>query len=208
MKGLFLSLDGIDGCGKSTQSRLLSDWLRSRGHAVTICADPGGTPLGDQLRSILLQQKQALALPAEALLFMASRAQLVADVIRPALERGDDVVSDRFLLANVVYQGYGGGLDPRQLWEAGRLSTGGLQPDLTFVLDLPVALARTRRNRPPDSMEGRDDAYHQRVRDGFLTEARKKPDTIIVLDAAQPVEVVQERIVQEVQRVLEARPGA
>src|SRR5687768_16999826 len=153
MKGLFLSLDGIDGCGKSTQARLLAERLRAEGHTVTSCADPGGTPLGDQLRSILLQQKQTISLSAEALLFMASRAQLVADIIHPALNNGHIVVSDRYLLANVVYQGHGGGLDPEQLWEVGRLATSGLLPNLTLLLDLPVSLARSRRNRPPDRME-------------------------------------------------------
>lgn len=208
MKGLFISLDGIDGCGKSTQARLLADRLRAEGLPVTTCADPGGTPLGDQLRAILLQQKHALSLSAEALLFMASRAQLVADIIRPSLEQGHLVVSDRYLLANVVYQGYGGGLDPTQLWEVGRLATGGLLPDLTLLLDLPVPLARTRRNRPPDRVESRDDAYHERVRNGFLIEARQRPGNIVIIDASPGAEMVQERIFQEVRRVVETREGA
>jgi dTMP kinase len=190
MKGLFLSLDGIDGCGKSTQSRRLADRLRAQGHTVTTCADPGGTPLGDQMRSILLQQKQALSLPAEA------------------LESGNIVVSDRYLLANVVYQGHGGGLDPEQLWEVGRLATGGLLPDLTLLLDLPVPLARSRRDRPPDRMESRDDAYHERVRQGFLLEARRRPGGIVVIDASPGADSVQDRIAQEVRRVVEARAGA
>jgi dTMP kinase len=205
-RGLFLSLDGIDGCGKSTQSRLLADWLRKQGHTVVTCRDPGSTVLGDQIRAIVLEQKHTLALPAEALLFMASRAQLVAEIVLPALERGHTAVSDRFLLANVVYQGHGGGLDPRQLWEAGRLSTGGLEPDLTLVLDLPVILARSRCRRPLDSVESRGYDYHERVRQGFLTEARQQPGRIVVLDATAALEAVHERIVQEVQSVLEARP--
>jgi dTMP kinase len=208
MSGLFFSLDGIDGCGKSTQGRLLAKWLSDQGHRVVTCRDPGSTALGDQIRAILLEQKHALALRAEALLFMASRAQLVAEIIRPALTEGQIVVSDRFLLANVVYQGHAGGLEPQLLREAGRLSTDGLEPDLTIVLDLPVALARARLNRPADRMESRDEAYHQRVRDGFLIEARRRPERMVVLDADQPVETVHQRIVQEVRRVLETHSGA
>src|SRR5690242_227605 len=132
--GLFLSLDGPDGAGKSTQLRLLADWLRGRGLPVTECTDPGGTDLGKQLRQILLGYKGQMGLRCEALLFMASRAQLVEEIIRPALTLGHVVVCDRFLLANVVYQGHAGGLDPEELWQVGRFSTAGVQPDLALVL--------------------------------------------------------------------------
>src|SRR6266849_8135955 len=191
---LFISLDGLDGTGKSTQCRLLADWLRKEGREVIECADPGGTSAGDAIREILLGQKHDLALPCEALLFMASRAQLTAEVIRPALDAGRTVVADRFLLANVVYQGHAGGLDPNQLWEIGRLATGGLLPHLTFVLDLPVATALSRRSGPADRVESRDIAYHSRVREGFLAEARRHPDIIKVVDANQPIPSVHEQI--------------
>src|SRR5262245_56156492 len=134
----FISLDGLDGCGESTQCRLLAEWLRGRGFYVVQCADPGGTPVGDGIRNLLLSDFHQLTLTCEAFLFMASRAQLVAQVIRPALDTGRAVVCDRFLLANIVYQGHAGGLDVEQLWAMGRLATGGLEPDLTIVLDLPV----------------------------------------------------------------------
>jgi dTMP kinase len=205
MKPLFLSLDGLDGAGKSTQHRLLCDWLREQGRMVTSCIDPGGTPLGQSLRAILLTHRHDLALPSEALLFMASRAQLVSEVISPALAAGHVVVSDRFTLANVVYQGHAGGLDPETLWEVGRLATGGLEPDLTVVLDLPPEQARTRRDRPADRMESRIDPTT--VRTGFLAEARKRPERIRVIDAAAPVEVVQEAIRREVAELL-AEPEA
>src|SRR5271154_6577087 len=113
---LFLSLDGLDGTGKSTQCRLLIEWLGGEGREVVSCIDPGGTALGQELRQILLSKRRPLARECEALLFMASRAELVAEVIRPALELGKIVVSDRFLLANVVYQGHAGGLDVDLLW--------------------------------------------------------------------------------------------
>jgi dTMP kinase len=191
---LFISLDGLDGTGKSTQCRLLADWLRKLGHEVIECADPGGTAAGDAIREILLGQKHDLALPCEALLFMASRAQLAAEVIRPALAAGRTVVADRFLLANVVYQGHAGGLDPNQLWEIGKVATGGLMPHLTFVLDLPVATALSRRSGTADRVESRDSAYHTRVREGFLAEARRHPDTIQVVDASHPIPSVHEQI--------------
>src|SRR4051794_23040718 len=141
----FFSFDGLDGAGKSTQCRLLAGHLRSRGTEVVECTDPGGTHVGQVLRDVLLDPKNRLCLQAEALLFMASRAQLVAEVIRPALEAGRAVVSDRFLLANVVYQGHAGGLDPEMLWAVGRLAIDGLEPDLTFLLDLPLERAAPRR---------------------------------------------------------------
>jgi dTMP kinase len=205
---VFVSLDGLDGTGKSTQCRLLADWLRGRGLAVTECTDPGGTAVGGVVRELLLHHRAELALRCEALLFMASRAQLVAEVIRPALDAGRAVVCDRFTLANVVYQGHAGGLDPRQLWDLGRFATGGLEPDLTVVLDLPPDAALARRRRPPDRFESRDAAYQVRVREGFLAEARSQPGRVRVVDASLPVEAVHERICEEVARVLEARAGA
>jgi dTMP kinase len=204
----FLSLDGLDGTGKSTQCRLLAAWLRGRGLAVTECTDPGGTAVGGVVRDLLLHHRAEVALRCEALLFMASRAQLVAEVIRPALDAGRAVVCDRYQLANVVYQGHAGGLDPRQLWDIGRFATGGLEPDLTLVLDLAPEAALARRRRPPDRVESRDADYQARVRDGFLTEARLRPERIRVIDASLPVEAVHERICEEVARVMEARPGA
>ncbi len=195
----FVSLDGLDGTGKSTQCRLLAAWLRDRGLAVTECADPGGTAVGDVIRDLLLGHRHAMSLPCEALLFMASRAQLTAEIIRPALEAGRAVVSDRYLLANVVYQGHAGGLDPEQLWQAGRLATGGLEPDLTIVLDLPIEEALRRRTGPADRVESRDAVYQLRVRDGFLTEARHRPDRIRVVDAGLPIEVVHQHICEALQ---------
>ena len=201
-RAAFIVLDGLDGTGKSTQCRLLADRLRGAGHDVVTCVDPGGTALGGQLRELLLHHRGDIAPPCEALLFMASRAQLVHEIIRPALAAGRIVVSDRFLLANVVYQGHAAGLKVEQLWQVGRLSTGGLEPDLTLVLDLPIETALARRGRPADRMESRGCEYQQRVRDGFLTEARCRPERVRVIDAGTPVEVVHEEIWREVTNVL------
>ena len=203
-RGLFVSLDGLDGAGKSTQCRLLAEWLRAQGHTVETCSDPGSTSVGDRIRELLLSRE--MALPCEALLFMASRAQLVAEIIRPALQAGKIVVSDRFLLANVAYQGHAGGIDPEYLWSIGRFATAGLEPDLTLVLDMPPPLAQSRRKVAADRVEHRDAAYHRRVRDGFLAEAQRKPEHIRVIDASGSVEAVQEGIRQEVAHVLAAHP--
>ena len=191
MRAPFISLDGLDGAGKSTQCRLLADWLRERGYDVATCADPGGTEIGDVLRRLLLEHRGHMTLPCEALLFMASRAQLVAEVIRPALDAGKAVVCDRFLLANVVYQGHAGGLDPEKLWEIGRMATGGLEPDMTFVLDLPTDIAHSRRKTQSDRMERRAAEYFTMVRQGFLAESLRQPKRIRVIDATLSVDEVQ-----------------
>jgi dTMP kinase len=204
---IFISLDGLDGAGKSTQCRLLADWLRAGGHAVTTCTDPGGTPLGAQLRSLVLHYRAEIDRMCEALLFMASRAQLLAEVIRPALASGKIVISDRFLLANIVYQGHAGGLDVERLWEVGRFAAGGLEPDLTIVLDLPPEQAAQRRGRPADRIEGRDVAYHARLRQGFLAEAQRRPERIRVVDASPPLEVVQQAIRREIAALVHRNGG-
>lgn len=204
MPGLFVSLDGIDGTGKSTQIRLLADWLTSQGRRVVRCVDPGGTPIGDVLRDLVLDHRREMSLTCEALVFMASRAELVSRIIGPALDDGAIVISDRFLLATVVYQGHGGGLDVDDLWRVGRLAAGGVEPALTLVLDLPVESAEERRGRLPDRLERRNREYHERVRQGFLIEARRRPEAIHVIDASGSTVRVHERIVNEIRPILPA----
>ena len=131
---------------------------------------------------------------------MAARSQMVEEVIRPALAEGKTVVSDRYLLANVVYQGHAGGLDPATLWEVGRVATGGLMPDLTIVLDVPAEVAAARMTRPLDRMEQQGAAFHDRVRQGFLAEAARTPTEIVVVDATGSVDEVSERIRKVVER--------
>jgi dTMP kinase len=198
----FISLDGLDGTGKSTQCRMLADWFRRQGWETVECADPGGTPIGDVLRDLLLDRHREMSLPCETFLFMASRAELTAKVIAPALAAGRAVVADRYLLANVVYQGHAGGLDPEHLWELGMLATGGLETDLTLVLDLPVGRALGRRARGADRVESRETTYHERVRAGFLAEAHRRPDKIHVVDAGGSISDLHERICREVANVL------
>jgi dTMP kinase len=204
MRPLFLSLDGIDGTGKSTQIRLLADWLRARGASVVTCNDPGGTPLGERLREILLSHADERCPMAEALMFMASRAELLERIVRPTLAAGQIVLLDRYLLATLVYQGYGCGLNVESLGTLVRLAAGRLEPDLTLVLDLPVEQAQRRRGRDPDRMESRTWDFHERVRQGFLIEAAKEPDRIRVIDASKTVEEIHAAICTEVGRVLES----
>jgi len=205
MSGLFFSIDGGDGVGKSTQTELFSQWLRQQGREVVACRDPGSTNLGEAVREILLDRHDLkIHRRSEMLLYMAARAQLVEEIIRPALEQGKLVVSDRFLLANVVYQGYGGGLDVETLWQVGQASTGGLMPDLTIVLDMPAETAADRINRKLDRMEQQGADFHSRVRQGFLTEARRRPE-IVVVNAALAVDEVQTAIRQAAEKVISRR---
>ncbi len=203
-RGLFLSLDGIDGCGKSTQCKLLADWLRSQSVDVVACVDPGGTEIGDALRDLLLHRRSNMTIECEAMLFMASRAQLAAEIIRPAIEAGKWVVSDRYLLANVVYQGHAGGLDPLVLQKIGMLVTRQLIPELTFVLDLPVEAALRRRKLESDRIESRASDFHDRVRGGFLAEAERSQH-IRVIDATPPADVVHAEIRREVEALRQGR---
>jgi dTMP kinase len=216
-RGLFLTLDGPDGGGKTTQAATLAAWLRAQGVTVLTCRDPGGTSLGERVRPILLDRGTVnLSLRAEMLLYMASRAQLVEEVIRPALELGQVVVSDRYLLANIVYQGYAGGLAVDEVGRVGLAATGGLLPDLTLILDVPVAVARARVGGARDRIEDRPEAYHSKVREGFLRAAEEGrdgacpyyPAPIVVLDASADPETISDRIRSEVERALALGPRA
>lgn len=182
--GRFIVLEGIDGAGKSSQIAALVGWLREQGRHVTTCRDPGSTPAGDAIRGILLDRHEIDLAPAsEMLLYMAARAQLVAEVIAPALARGEWVVSDRFLLANIVYQGYAGGLDPEVVRRVGAVATGGLEPDLVLLLDIDLETASRRLARPLDKLENRGDDFRRRLRDGYRAEAARDPLRIKTVDA-------------------------
>jgi dTMP kinase len=190
---LFFSFDGIDGVGKSTQVRLFEETLRGYGYDVVLCRDPGSTPLGERIRQLLLSidADTPINRRSEMLLYMAARAQLVDQVIRPSLDAGRVVIADRYLLANVVYQGHAGGLDPRQIWQVGQVATDGLMPDCVFVLDLSIESANLRLNRSLDRMESQGDEYRERLRQGFLAEAARAAGRIHVIDAGQSIEAVQ-----------------
>ncbi len=187
---MFFSIDGGDGTGKSTQIERFCRWLESEGREVVTCRDPGSTPLGEAIRELLLNRHDlSIHRRSEMLLYMAARAQLVEEVIRPALKAGKTVVSDRYLLANVVYQGHAGGLDVDTLWQVGHTAIDHLAPDLTIVLDLPSEAAAARLSGELDRMEKQGAAFHSRVRQGFLEEASRQAH-IAVVDASRSIEEV------------------
>jgi dTMP kinase len=192
---MFFSFDGIDGGGKSTQVSLLAGSLRDRGYDVVVCRDPGSTPLGERIRTLLLTSGEETPIDrrSEMFLYMAARAQLVVEVIRPALHAGKIVIADRYLLANVVYQGHAGGLDTAEIWQVGRIATQGLLPDCVFLLDMVPETAGQRLDRPLDRMESRGDEYRERLRTGFLAEASACPHIHIVA-ADRPINEVQAEI--------------
>ena len=204
---LFVTFEGPEGCGKTTQVRLLRDWLSARGHDVLATREPGGTHIGDQIRQILLDPKHTEMCPAtEILLFSAARAQIVGQILRPHLERGGIVLCDRFADSTLAYQGYGLGLDLDVLRAITGFATGGLAPDVTFYLDLP-AEEGLRRKAGADRgewnrMERKRLEYHQRVIRGYRELARQEPARWVVLDATQEVETIQRAIREEVRRRL------
>jgi dTMP kinase len=193
---LFFSFDGIDGVGKSTQLRLFCQWLEDQGRETVVCRDPGSTPLGERVREILLNSDESVAIGprSEMLLYMAARAQLVDEVIQPALDAGRTVVSDRFLLANVVYQGYAGGLDVPAIRQVGAVAIDGVAPDCTFLLDMDPATALGRLGRQLDRVESRGAAYREQLRVGFLEEAATMGASVHVVPADRTVETVQTEI--------------
>ena len=199
---MFFSFDGLDGAGKTTQMDLFCVWLGERGHDVVRCHDPGSTPLGEQVREMLLGHRTPIARTTEMLLFMAARAQLVEDVIRPALAQRKTIVSDRYLLANLVYQGHAGGLDVDTIRSVGQTATGGIMPDLVFVLDMPSETAAGRIDRQRDRMESQGADYQQRLRQGFLAEAARDPRGIVVVDATREIGPVQADIRAAAETVL------
>ena len=192
----FLTFEGIEGSGKTTQIQLLLDWLRSYTDKVLHTREPGGTAIGDGIREILLHPDNTEMAPeAEILLFSAARAQIVQQVIRPHLEQGWIVVCDRFADSTLAYQGYGHGLSLDALRQITSFATGGLTPDLTIYLDLEVDAGLRRKAQTPEEwnrMEAKEVAYHRRVRDGYHALIAAESQRWLVLDAAQPVDVIQE----------------
>ncbi len=200
LAGRFVVIDGPDGAGKSTQLRLLAEWLRGQGLAVTATRDPGGTAIGDRIRQILLDGAHGeMAAACETMLYMASRAQLAAEVIRPALARGDCVLCDRYVSATVAYQG-AGGVPADDVMTAGRIAVGDTWPDLTVILDLPAeeGLARIAGVGAPDRVESKAPAFHRRVAELFREQAARDPARVVVIDARGSIDDVQARLRQAV----------
>ena len=205
--GLFITFEGGEGTGKSTQARLLVDRLSAQGRPVVGLREPGGTPLGDYLRGWLKSADRPLTAEAELLLFVASRAELVRTVIVPALEAGTTVVLDRYADSTTAYQGHGRRLPLRMVRAANQLATEGLTPDLTVLLDAPPAAALGRVSVPAAGDDGRrfeeaDAGFHRRVRLGFRRLARRSPGRWLVLDALAPVETIHAWVWERVEGLL------
>ncbi|WP_329457182.1 dTMP kinase [Streptomyces sp. NBC_01497] len=189
--GFFIAVEGGDGAGKSTQVEAVAEWIRAKGHEVVVTREPGATPVGKRLRTILLDVSSAgLSNRAEALLYAADRAEHIDSVVRPALERGAIVVSDRYIDSSVAYQGAGRDLSPTEIARISRWATQGLVPHLTVLLDIDPATARERFTEAPDRLESEPAEFHERVRTGFLTLAAADPARYLVVDAGQGPEAV------------------
>ena len=196
--GKFIVLDGPDGCGKSTQSRLLTEWLNGQGVATASFRDPGTTVIGEKIRDILLSPAhEAMTTPTEVLLYMAARAQLWSEEIAPALQRGQCVLLDRWLSSTCAYQGYAGRFGMDKVIGIAADSLERLWPDLTIILDVDLETAAGRLDRELDRMEQKGDSYHAKVREGFLELARRRDDFAVV-DATAGPEVVHEAVLAAV----------
>lgn len=203
-RGLFITFEGTDGAGKTTQIQCLSANLKRAGYAVCLTREPGGTPISEQIRDMVLNPDHSeMSATTELLLYAASRAQHVSEVIKPALEAGKIVISSRFTDAMVVYQGHGRGLDLDRIHHLNRIATDGVTPDVTFVLDLPVeiGLQRVQKSRGGlDRLEGEKIEFHRRLRDGYQTLAKQEPQRLKLIDA----QVNSEQVYAQIQTVIQS----
>nr|WP_202129859.1 dTMP kinase [Rathayibacter iranicus] len=194
---MFVTLEGGDGAGKTTQARLLEEWLAARGETVVRTREPGGTDVGVQIREIVLHHRGEIDPRAEAMLYAADRAQHIGTLVRPAIERGEVVVQDRYIDSSVAYQGAGRVLDAGEVRALSEWATHDLRPDLTVLLDLDPSLARTRLDSARtrfDRLEAEKEEFHERVRQAFLAIAEADPERFLVVDAALSVSVIAEQV--------------
>lgn len=204
---LFITFEGPEGSGKTTQVRLLVEYLQARGYPVLYTREPGGTEISEQIRQVILSTRnKAMQSEAEVLLFSAARAQIVAELIRPALAAGKIVICDRYADSTMAYQGYGLGLDLDALRAITRFATGGLVPERTFYVDVPVEVGLARRQRGEmNRLDQKEVAYHTRVRNGYLALIQAEPHRFIVIDGSQTIEQVQQEIRTRMLQELQAR---
>lgn len=207
-QGIFITFEGVEGCGKSTQIALLNQYLTAKGYDVVLTREPGGTSIAEQIRTILLNPANTAMTPtAELFLYEAARAQHIGELIRPALDAGKIVLCDRFADSTTAYQGAGRGIDPAQLEKLHEWTTGGLRPHLTLLLDLPVeqGLARAAQHKDTDRLERENIEFHQRVREAFWAVAQRDPFRVKIINGAASPEEVAAEIHPFVTKVLERR---
>ena len=204
MTGLFLTIEGGDGSGKSTQSALLAEWLEAQGRTVVLTREPGGTDFGLEVRDLVLHWHGDISPRAEALLYAADRAHHIATKVRPALDRGEIVLQDRYLDSSVAYQGAGRVLEPAEIRNLSLWATEGLLPDLTILLDLDESIGRDRLKERTkyDRLEAEEQAFHARVRAGYLALATAEPDRFLVLDASEDLDSLASAIRERVSKLL------
>lgn len=211
-KGLFIAFEGGDGAGKSTQARYLAGHLEAQGDTVILTREPGGTPIGEKLRSLVLEHGNGtIDARTEALMFAAARAAHVDQIIRPAISRGDIVITDRYIDSSVAYQGAGRGLGATPIRDLNAWATLGLRPDLTVLLDVPASTGRMRRHGradPEDRMEAESDAFHAKIREALINEAARNQDAYLILDARAPRDEVARAISDRVDGLRAARHAA
>ena len=199
-KGMFITFEGGDGCGKTTQINLLDEYLRDKGYKTLLTREPGSKGLGVKLREILLNYDGEVSPVCESFLFLADRAQHVDCIIKPALDEGVIVLCDRHTDSTVAYQGYGRGLDLEQIHKLNKIATSGLKPDLTIVLDVDVETSQKRVGSEKDRMESAGIEFFERVRQGFLEIAKQEPERVKVVDSTQSIQEIHQEILELVGR--------
>lgn len=201
-KGLFITLEGADGCGKTTQLNLLKEYLTSRGYEIVVTREPGGKGLGEKLREILLNYDGEVSDRCEAFLYLADRAQNIDTIIKPAINSGKIVLCDRHTDSSVAYQGYGREQNIENINMLNELAVNGVHPDLTIVFDIDTETSMARVGAEKDRLESAGIEFHKRVRNGYLEIAKKNPQRIKVVDASQTIEDVQRDVIKIVEEVL------
>lgn len=200
-KGLFITFEGADGCGKTTQMKLLAEYLTNSGRDVLLTREPGGKGLGEKVREILLNYDGDVSDRCESFLFLADRAQNIDIIVNPAVKEGKIVLCDRHIDSTVAYQGYGRGLDIERINMLNNLATNGKKPDLTFVFDIDVETSMQRVGKEKDRMESAGKEFHNRVRFGYLELAKQEPDRIKVLDATRSIEEIHDDVIDVIKKL-------
>lgn len=195
MQGLFITFEGPDGCGKTTQMKLLAEYLEKKGEEVVLTREPGGKGLGEKVREILLNYDGEVSDRCESFLFLADRAQNIDIIVNPAVKAGKIVLCDRHIDSTVAYQGYGRGLDIERINMLNNLATNGKKPDLTFVFDVDVETSMKRVGKEKDRMESAGIDFHNRVRQGYLELAKQEPQRIKVIDATKSIEEIHDEVI-------------